>query len=207
VLYLFSSTAVSMILSPQAAQTSLAPYADALKANWGEGAADLAAAGISIAAIGGLNSNLLCGGELGYSMALRGDLPNRLARTRGANTPVNSLVLVALLAIVLVLFNTSKSTANLFMFVILLTTTATLVVYVVGAVAALKKRVSVPASIAIITAILFSLFAFYGAGLEANLWGLVLLIAGLAIRWLCHRINSRAGSSLAAEASPAAPAE
>ena len=197
-LYLFSSTAVSLILSPEATATSLAPYADALKANWGETAARLAAVGIAIAAIGGLNSNLLCAGELGYSMALRGDLPRYLARTSQTNTPVISLLVGSALTIVLVLFNTSKSTADLFMFVILLTTTSTLVVYVVGAFAALRTRPSILATLAIAASILFSLFAFYGAGLEANLWGVALLAAGLALRWLMHW---RAGSNRAAEAS------
>lgn len=207
-LYLLSSTSVSLILSPQAAAASLAPYADALKSNWGEGAAKLAAIGIAIAAIGGLNSNLLCAGEVGYSLGLRGDLPAYLARTSKSNTPVVAQLLASALAVVLVLLNTSKSTAELFIFVILLTTTATLVVYVVGAVAALRTRPSPLAALAILASILFSLFAFYGAGLEANLWGLVLLIAGLAIRWLCHRLrNSPDATTLQAEASPVAPRE
>jgi APA family basic amino acid/polyamine antiporter len=205
-LYLFSSTSVSMILSPQATANSLAPYADALKANWGEAAAKLAAVGIAIAAIGGLNSNLLCSGEVGYSMGLRGDLPAYLGRTNANNTPVVSLLLAAVLTLVLVLLNTSRSTAQLFMFVSMLTTTATLVVYVIGAVAALRTRPSAAGIAAVVASILFSLFAFYGAGLEANLWGLVLLAGGLAIRWTCHRLaHLRAGSSPPAEANPAGP--
>jgi len=201
-LYFFSSTSVSLILSPEATARSLAPYADALKANWGETAAELAALGIAIAAIGGLNSNLLCGGEVGYSLGLRGDLPAFLARTSRANTPVASLLIAAVLGILLVLLNSTKSTAQLFIFVSMLTTTATLVVYVIGSLAALRTRPSLAAMLAIGASILFSLFAFYGAGREANLWGLVLLVAGLAIRWCCHRLTrSRAGSSPAAEAS------
>lgn len=201
-LYLFSSTSVSLILSPQATANSLAPFADALKANWGETAARLAAIGIAIAAIGGLNSNLVCGTELGYSMGLRGDLPHALARTSSNNTPVVSVLLATVLTIVLVMLNTSKSTTQLFIFVSLLTTTATLVVYLIGAIAALRTRPSIAAGVVIGASIIFSLFAFYGAGLEANLWGLVLLVVGLAVRWCCHRLTrSRAGSSPAAAAS------
>ena len=201
-LYLLSSTSVSLILSPLAVASSLSPYADALKANWGETAAELAALGIAIAAIGGLNSNLLCGGETGYSMALRGDLPAYLAKTSRTNVPVISLSLSSVLTVLLVLLNTSRSTTQLFIFVSLLTTTATLVVYAIGAVAALRKGASPIATLAIVASIFFSLFAFYGAGLEANLWGVVLLILGLTIRWICHRIRrSRAESSLAAAAS------
>ena len=207
-LYLFSSTSVSLILSPDATAKSLAPYADALKADWGEAAAELAAIGIAIAAIGGLNSNLVCAGELGYSMALRNDLPKSLSRTSRSNAPVVSLVLASVLTILLVLLNTSKNTTQLFIFVSLLTTTATLVVYVFGGIAALRRRPSAVAGLAIGASILFSLFAFYGAGVEANLWGLVLILLGLAIRWVCNYVSgSRAGSSQAAAAIPNAPPE
>jgi basic amino acid/polyamine antiporter, APA family len=185
-LYLFSSTSISLILGPVGTAASVTPYADALKADWGEAAVRVSAIGIAIAAIGGLNSNLLCAGELGYSMALRGDLPPRLTRTSATNTPVISQLFAVALAAALVLSNTSKSTVGLFVFLALLTTTATLVVYVIGAVAALRTGANALGRSAILVSILFSLFAFYGAGLEANLWGLVLLLIGLGVRWLCH---------------------
>lgn len=207
-LYLFSSTSVSLILSPAATAKSLSPFADALKAEWGQTAARLAAIGVAVAAIGGLNSNLLCGGELGYSMGLRGDLPAILGRANRTNTPVISVLLAAVLTVLLILSNTSRSTAQLFIFVSLLTTTATLVVYLIGGIAALRRSPSTAAAVAIGVGILFSLFAFYGAGLEANMWGLALLTAGLIIRWCCHRLNDwRAGSILAAAPARAAPRE
>jgi APA family basic amino acid/polyamine antiporter len=197
-LYLFSSTAVTLILSPQATAGSLAPYADALKDNWGEGAALLAAAGIAVAAIGGLNSNLLCSGEVGFSMGLRGDLPRVLGRTNAANTPIASLLLAAALAIILVLANSNKSTAELFIFVSLLCTSVTLFVYLLGAIVAWRTQPSTLAKLPIIASILFTIFAFYGAGLAPDLWGVALLIAGLAIRWAMHRFSARAGSTPAA---------
>lgn len=207
-LYLFSSTAVSMVLSPEATAASLAPFADALASSWGEGAARLAAFGIAVAAIGGLNSNLLCGGELGYSMALRGDLPRQMSKTSSTDTPIVSQVLAALLAIVLVLLNTSKTTAELFTFAILLATSSTLVLYLVGAAAALRTKPPITAKLIIAVSILFSLFALYGAGAEANLWGIVLLAIGLAARWLSRRFTgSGSGSIRGSEAEEAAPPE
>jgi APA family basic amino acid/polyamine antiporter len=188
-LYLFSSTSVSLILSPEATERSLAPYADALTTNWGEVAALLAALAIAISALGALNNNLLVAGELGYSMALRGDLPTSLARTSGANTPVRCQLVASAFTIVLVLLNSSKATADLFTFVVLLTTTANLVVYFMGGLAAFRIERSIAARVIIAVSIFFSLFAFYGVGAEANLWGLVLLIAGLAVRWMCCRLT------------------
>ena len=89
----------------------------------------------------------------------------------------------------LVLLNSSKATADLFTFVVLLTTTANLVVYFMGGLAAFRIERSIAARVIIAVSIFFSLFAFYGVGAEANLWGLVLLIAGLAVRWMCCRLT------------------
>ena len=201
-LYLLASTSVSLILSPEATAASTAPFADALVANFGEAAAVFAALTIAVAAFGGANNNLLIAGELGYSMALRGDLPRQLARTDRANAPIISQLLASALTVILILLNSSKSTADLFTFVILLSTTSTLVLYLIGALAAWRRDSSVAAKLVIALSIPYSLFAFYGAGLEANLWGLVLLAAGLGLRWFMRWLN---GSSPAAVASPAAP--
>jgi APA family basic amino acid/polyamine antiporter len=204
-LYLAASTSVSLILSPQATAASLAPFADALTANWGETAAELAALAIAIAALGGLSNNLLVAGELGYSMALRGDAPAPLARTSATNAPIVSQLLATAITIVLLLLNTSKTTGELFKFVILLSTTTVLVVYLVGALAAWRQCGSIVARGLVVVSIAFTAFAFYGSGAEANLWGVVLLAVGLAGRWLYRRFNLSAATSPAA--APAAPLE
>ena len=202
-LYLLASTSVSLILSPAATVTSTSPFADALVANFGEAAAVFAALTIAVAAFGAANSSLLTAGELGYSMALRGDMPRRLTRTDAANAPIASQLLASALTVGLILLNSSKSTAELFNFVILLSTNSTLVLYVIGALAALRVDTSIAARLIIALSIPFSLFAFYGAGAKANLWGLVLLAIGFAVRWLCRRLNSSAATPLvAAQAAP-----
>ena len=78
----------SVVAAGQRRRDSPAPFADVLVAHWGHGAASLAAFGIAVAAIGCLNGLVLATGELGYSMALRGDLPAIMTKTRGINTPV-----------------------------------------------------------------------------------------------------------------------
>ena len=203
-IYLFSSTSVMLLLPGSEIVNSPAPYADAIGRSWGEGAALLAAAAVAVSAFGCLNAGILVTGELGYSMALRRDLPAVLARTYRGNTPVVSQLFGATLAILLVLLNTSRTTAGLFTFVILLSTSATLVLYAVGACAALKKPNSTIQTVIILSGIGFALFAFYGAGMEANGWVLVLLLAGLAIRTI---MRWRAGSTRAAAAVPAEPPE
>lgn len=206
ILYLLSSSSVLLLLPQASVAASAAPYADALVSQWGEGTAILAALGIAVAAFGALNGGVMVAGEAGYSMAMRGDLPAVLARARGVNTPVASQLASAAIVILLVLFNSSRTTAGLFQFVILLSTVAVLVVYLIGSLAALKLRPPPLATLVIALGIGFSLFAFYGSGLEANLWGLALLGAGLAIRAAMHRFNSGATSPAAAPA-PSGPRE
>ena len=200
-LYLAAGTGIQMLLPANVVAASPAPFADALVSRWGHGVASFAALVIAISAFGCLNCLTLGTGELGYSMALRGDLPSVMARTRGANTPVISQMVGSALATLLILANSSRATANLYTFIILLSTAAVIVVYLAGVLAAWRSSPTIGARSIFVVAILFIAFAIYGTGLEADLWCLLLLMTGLAIRTVMRRLNSRAGSSLVAEAS------
>lgn len=207
VLYLVAGTSIQMLLPANVVAASPAPFADALVSRWGHGAATFAALGIAVAAIGCLNGLILATGELGYAMALRGDLPAVMAKTRGFNTPVVAQVVGSGLTILLLLANSSRATASLFTFIILLSTAAVVVVYFISALAALKLRPTPAERATIAAGLLFLVFATYGIGLEAGLWCLVLLVVGMIIRAAMHRINSRGGSTLAPAVVPAAPLE
>ena len=200
-LYLVAGTGIQMLLPANVVAASPAPFADALVSSWGRGAASFAALAIAISAFGCLNCLTLGTGELGYSMALRGDLPSVMARTRGANTPFVAQLVGSALAVLLILANSSRATANLYTFIILLSTAAVIVVYLAGVLAAWKSTETIGTRLVFLFALLFIAFAIYGTGLEADLWCLVLLVAGLSIRAVMRRLNSRADSSLAVEAS------
>ena len=102
------------------------------------------------------------------------------------------------------LANSSRATASLFTFIILLSTATVVIVYLTAALAAWKVSPARAARAVIATGILFLAFATYGIGAEPVLWSLVLLAIGLAIRTVMHRLNSRK-SKRATEAIPAAP--
>ena len=205
-IYLLSSSAVTLLLPAELVAASPAPYADAFAARGGENLVRVAAFAIAISAFGALNCATLVGGELGYAMAIRRQLPAPMARTRGANTPFVSQGVSAALAILLVLANSSRSTADLFTFTILLTTSATLVVYLAGTAAAIRHCPSLGARTILGLAALFIAFAFYGAGSEANSWCMVLLAAGALIYLAMRRLNSL-GSNPAEATVPTAPPE
>jgi APA family basic amino acid/polyamine antiporter len=200
-LFLAAGTGIQMLLPADVVANSAAPFADAIAAGWGRAAASLAALAITVSAIGCLNCLILGTGELGYAMASRGDLPTIMARTRGINTPVVSQAVGSGLSILLILANSNRATANLYTFIILLSTAGVIVLYFVGALAAWKATAKRSARTIIAVALLFSAYAMYGTGLEADLWCLVLLATGLVVRAISRW---RAGSSLASAATPGA---
>jgi APA family basic amino acid/polyamine antiporter len=202
ILYLLAGTGIQLLLPASVVAASPAPYADALVSNWGHGVASLAAMAIAISAFGCLNGLILATGELGYAMALRGDLPVVMAKTRGVNTPVVAQVVGSCLTILLLLANSSRATANLFTFIILLSTAAIIVLYFASALAAWKLSTTLRQRVIIAIGVTFIAYAIYGVGLEASLWCLVLLAVGLALRTVMRRLNPRAAIS-AAEAAPA----
>ena len=206
VIYFFAGTGLQLLLPADAIVNSPAPFADALVAEWGNGAALFAALTIAVAAIGCLNGIILCSGELAYSMALRGDLPRILKKTRGVNTPVAAQIASSGLSLLLLLANGSRSTANLYTFVVLVSAAAVVVVYLTAVLAAWRASPAPGSKIILALAVGFIAFATYGIGLEAGLWCLALLAAGLVIRACMRRLNSLA-SSLVPAASPAAPPE
>jgi basic amino acid/polyamine antiporter, APA family len=191
-LYLLVSTAILLLLPTEVVSNSTSPFADAIGRGWGEAGVVLAAVAIAISAAGYVNANVLVCGELGYSMALRRELPAVLARTIGENTPIYAQLLGTGLAGALILANISKGTADLFTFMALLTASATLWLYLASALAALKQKPGGLALAAVLAGLAFTLFAFYGSGLEANVWSLALLGSGAVVYAL---MRSRGGSS------------
>ena len=191
-LYLIAGTAIQMLLPTDVVAASPAPFADALVAQWGNGAATFAAVTIAVAAVGCLNGLILATGELGYSMALRGDMPKAMTWTRGVNTPVVSQAIGTVVSILVLLANNSRATASLYTFIILLGTASVVIVYLAATASAWKHSRGTGPRLVLAFAFLFIAFATYGIGAEPVLWSLLLLAIGIAIRWVMQRLNSRA---------------
>lgn len=205
-LYLSASTAILLLLPADVASASSAPFADAIGRGWGAAGVLFAALAIAISAAGYVNANVLVCGELGYSMALRREMPAFLARTIGDNTPLNAQLLGTALSSALILANMSKGTADLFTFMALLTACATLWLYLAVSLGFLKQRPGGLGLVAALAGLAFTVFAFYGSGWEANAWSIALLAAGAVVYVAMRSLNAR-GSTPAPAAAPAAPRE
>jgi basic amino acid/polyamine antiporter, APA family len=206
-IYLAASTAVFVLLPAGAAAASSAPFADLVGNFWGPEAATAVVAFAVISCLGALNGWVLLQGEVPLALAHRGVFPRWFAAVNRRGMPVRAQVAGALLSVALIAANYTRGLTELFGFVILLATAATLVLYLFGGFSALrmmKEGRLRRGSLLVVTILgtVYAIWTFYGAGLEATAWGAVLLATGIPVYFL---MRSRGGSSPLEELAPAAP--
>lgn len=192
-------SAVLIILPTEQLANSTAPFADVARLFWGERSAQLLAAFAAISAFGCLNGWILLQGELPSTMAKNGVFPKMFARISIRNTPDFAMVFGSGLVSMLILINAQKSMVDVFTFMILLSTTACLVMYTLCAMALLRLqwagkmppmgRSSVAVSVIAAAALAYSLWAIVGAGAEAVWWGFGLLAAGTPVYAFMRTVN------------------
>jgi APA family basic amino acid/polyamine antiporter len=176
---------------------SNAPFAEAARVFWGEGASTVVAVFAAVSAYGALNGWILIHGELPFAMARDGVFPRVFARESARGTPAFALVTTSVLVTLLVLANFHRSMVQVFTFMILLSTSAALLAYLVCSLALLAllwrgrlagARRGTPWLVAAgALGAAYSLWAIAGAGRDATLWGAVLLVAALPVYALMRR--------------------
>jgi len=187
-------SAVVLMLPAAEVASSTAPFALFIGRAWGEWAAAFVALCAVVSAYGALNGWVLLAGELPAAMADAGRLPAWFGVRNARGAPIRAVLLSSVLTSTLVLLNFTSSMASIFTFTILLATATNLVLYLFCAVGALRlmRGGTVPPSGLLLGAALgatvFSVWALYGAGREALLWGAVLLLAG----WPVFIVTARA---------------
>jgi APA family basic amino acid/polyamine antiporter len=197
ILYTFVCSAVALLMPAEQIAGSGAPMADFVGRHWGGPAAAVIALFAAIAAFGALNGWILMQGELPWAMAKDGVFPAWFAKLSRHGTPVRAHVTASLLVTIVLLLNSARSMTDLFGFLILLATCASLVAYLASSLAALKLKVARSKAAIFMAAALFSAWAIYGAGREAVMWGAVLMVSGVPLYFLSR------GSSPAVEPAPA----
>ena len=110
------------------------------------------------------------------------------------------------MATLLVFASSTESFVTVYVFIALVSTVASLVLYAVCSAAALQLKAMGGWTLVALLALIYAIAMFFGAGLEATLWGLGLAFVGLPIRALSRRFSSPATIPVAAPA-PAAPRE
>ena len=197
VIYVVSCSTVLILLPTAHLASSNAPFADVARMFWGGTGATLVALAAAISGFGALNGWILLQGEVPYVMAKDGVFPKVFARTSRRNTPVFALVFGSALVTILVFLNAGDTSVRVFTFMVLLATSACLVMYLVCCLALLRlqwlgrlggaRRGTAGLAAVGLFAGLYSLWAIVGAGREAPLWGLVLFGLGGPVYWLMRR--------------------
>ena len=196
-LYILSSTPIAMFLPAAELGRSDAPFALFVAHFWNPRIALLIGLFAAVSCMGALNGLILVQGELPLAMARNGAFPAWFGATSRHGTAVRPILLSSGLATILILTKAGGSAAQLFVFMILLSTAAALILYLACALAALRlqhkglmprsRALSLVAAIAA----LYSVWTLWGAGYEATGWGAALLAAGIPVYYVMRRVTAR----------------
>jgi APA family basic amino acid/polyamine antiporter len=208
-IYFTAFLAIYLLLPGDVAAKSSAPFADLATRYWGTTAGTLVVVFAVISCLGALNGWVLIVGDIPLALAERGVFPLMFGKLSPRGMPVAALILGAILSCALIAANFTRGLTELYGFMALLATVATLVLYLAAAGAAFRliaqgRLAGGLPTIVTVLGTIYALWALYGSGYEANKWGAVLLATGIPVylfmRW-------RGGSSQTVVANPAAPPE
>jgi len=187
--YIVCTTVVMGIIPSETLAHSNAPFADAAKLLWGSWAGYVIAAAAIISCFGALNGWILMQGQFPQAVAKDGLFPKLFARESRRRTPTIGLLISSVVASVLILMNYSHGLVAMFTTIILVSTFWVLVTYLLCALAeivlgrpdkisnGLRMR---NIGLAVATAI-FTVWAIYGAGVQAVSWGFFALLLGVPL--------------------------
>ena len=183
-LYLLVCSFVALMLPQAVIAASPAPLATFMEAYWSPAAAALVSLFAIVSCVGAINGWVLMQGEMPRNMAARRMLPGWFGRTDSAGTPRNALLASSVVATVCLLLNSSRSMQGIYEFMLLLSTSAALWLYLACALAAWRMNV---ARVFAAVGAVYALWTLWGAGVEASGWSLLLMVAGLPLYWLARR--------------------
>jgi basic amino acid/polyamine antiporter, APA family len=183
-IYFLGTVAVMGLIPPSELHLSQAPFADAAATIWGEGARYIVAGGAVISTFGALNGWILIQGQMPYAAARDKIFPKIFAKESKNGTPVTGIVISSVLISILMSMNFTRSLADTFTFMILLTTLTVLLPYLFSIISLVmleykQKKLTSFKLIVSVLAFLYSMWAIIGSGEEIVYWGFILLMAGL----------------------------
>ncbi len=189
-LYLVLCTGMALAVSGAQLAASDTPVAWFVGTFLGSGVGLVIAVFAGIAGIGYINGSTFVLGELPLGAVRAGLLPGWLARTNHHDVAAAPLLLGGALTVALMLIAAQRT--DVLDFMLRLTTTTTLWLYIGAAAAAIRLGIS---RVLAVLSILFSGWVIYGVGLEANLLGIGFIALGLPLWFLTARPVSSAAAS------------
>jgi len=193
IIYLLVFSSILLLMPPETIANSNAPFAVFIGTFMNTSMGWVIALFAVISGLGALNGWILLMGELPNAMAKSGVFPKWMSKRSDRDTPVRALLVSGILLTVVVVMNYQKTMTELFTFIVLLSTAAALFMFLACALAALKLqwqgKLKAPRIMLVIgvLAAIYAVWTISGAGGEAVMWGLVLLLAGLPVYALMRR--------------------
>ena len=194
-IYLLACSAVTLMLPVAVLETSNSPFATFFATLLDPALGQVAAVFVTIAALGAINGFVLQQAEMPLCLARHGLLPQWLARLNRNEIPYRIHFISTGLASLVVLANYSRGLADLFQFMLLVTTSVSIIFYLACVLASLKlaqesKIARSAGFIAVaLAAFAYSAWAFYGAGIEASLWSLGMTAAAIPVYLIMRSAN------------------
>lgn len=184
IVYLGISTAFALYMPIGQAAASPAPIADFLGSKLGGNVAAVVAVFAAVSAFGTLNGWVLVQAEMPWAMARGGVFPRWFAAESKRGVPLRSHLVSSGLLSIITLMNYQRGLADLFVFIASVSLAAGLLTYLMTSLAALRL---IPGDrklglIAVIAAG-FTVWAQWGLGVEAMIYGALLVAAGLPVYW------------------------
>jgi APA family basic amino acid/polyamine antiporter len=208
IIYVIACSAVILLIPGSQLKDSNAPFADVMRLFWGDWAASAVALFVFISGFGALNGWILIQGEMPRVLAKEKIFPEVFAHESRYRTPDVSLFVTSALVTIVMLMNYSGSMVSVFTFIILISTSAYLVMYLFCSLAAFKlalrgdlgvqgRKLIWLLAVAMLGA-LYSAWTLWGAGKEAFVWGLGLFALGLPLYFLMKWWQRRAAGAAVA---------
>jgi APA family basic amino acid/polyamine antiporter len=208
IIYVIACSAVILLIPGSQLKDSNAPFADVMRLFWGDWAASAVALFVFISGFGALNGWILIQGEMPRVLAKEKIFPAVFAHESRYRTPDVSLFVTSALVTIVMLTNYSGSMVSVFTFIILISTSAYLVMYLFCSLAAVKlalrgdmgvqgRKLIWLLAVAMLGA-LYSAWTLWGAGKEAFVWGMGLFALGLPLYFLMKWWQRRTATGAAA---------
>ncbi len=187
VIYIASTVAVMGLIPPASLHASSAPFADAAASIFGESGRYLVAGGAVISTFGALNGWILIQGQMPLAAARDKLFPKFFAKENKSGTPAVGLIASSVLVSLMMSMNFSRSLADTYKFIILLSTLTTLLAYLFSTISyvlmesrlnGITRQNTTRYGVAAM-AFIYSMWAVIGSGEETVFWGFILLMGGL----------------------------